>query len=75
VPDAVEADGVCTLTATQGSVSAVIKSSATADATTTQCGTLAFGADQLGSGVWALTLTYDSSASFGRAEPVNVTVP
>lgn len=71
----VEADGVCTLTATQGPTVVSAQSAAVPDASTTSCGGLALGGDQLSSGSWQVVVSYASPTSAGSAAPLTVEIP
>ncbi|WP_169166140.1 hypothetical protein [Cellulomonas taurus] len=71
----VQSDGVCTITATQGATTVSAQSAAVPDASTTSCGGLAIGGDQLGSGSWQVVVSYASSTAVGTAAPITVEIP
>jgi hypothetical protein len=71
----VESDGTCTLTTTKGADSAHASAPGISDATSTSCAGLSIPGDQLSSGNWSVVLTYESPASRGSSQPVQVQVP
>lgn len=73
--DAVESDGMCTLTLSRASANVVRSQAATVDASTTSCGGFTVAAKDLSSGTWDARLTYSSPRSTGSAAPVSIEVP
>ena len=72
--DAVLAGGTCTLTATKGEVSLTGTSTATADASTTSCGTVSISGAALTPGTWTAVLSYSSAAGSVAAPALTVEV-
>jgi hypothetical protein len=75
VAGVVETGGVCALELTRTGEHAEATRDAEADASMTNCGSLAVPADQLSVGEWSATLSYRSATSSGTSEPMTVTVP
>jgi len=74
--DVVESGGVCTLTLTSSNgVPASVSGSATPDASTTSCGTLALPSTSVSPGTWQAVVGYSSTSHQGVSAPVTVTVP
>jgi hypothetical protein len=73
--DVIETGGTCTLTLTSGSRTASVSRPATADATTTTCGTLSVPRTQLAAGSWSAVLGYVSPTSSGLSDAVTIEVP
>lgn len=72
VPDVIEASGMCTLTATNGSQILTAEIQAVAATTSMNCG---FTHIDAGSGDWTITMTYESVDSTGTSETEQVGVP
>lgn len=73
--DVVDEGGRCTLSLTNGSLTATAHSDATADATTTSCGEITVPGSQLSSGTWQAVISYASSSRSGQSAPVEIVVP
>jgi hypothetical protein len=71
----VESDGVCRLVLTSGTGEVAVEQPATPDASTTACGWMSVGRDQLAPGTWTAVLTYASGTSVGTSAPARVEVP
>lgn len=71
----VEADGVCTLTLTKGSSTVSKQASATPDASSTSCGEMSVAQNEISSGTWTATVSYQSSTSEGVSAPATIEVP
>ncbi|MGN8247462.1 hypothetical protein ACTHAM_001637 [Cellulomonas soli] len=71
----VESDGTCTLILSQDGRTVTATSSVAPDVSTTSCGDLGVAGDELTSGTWLATVTYDSPTATGTSEtaPVEVT--
>jgi len=67
-------DGQCTLTMTSGTTIRTASKPATADANTTQCGTVAILGAQLTPGPWTAVISFTSSRGAGAAAPVQIQV-
>lgn len=72
VPEITETDGVCTVTATDGSQDIAATVPAIAAASSVNCGRAYL---QVPSGSWRVTVHYSSPRSSGQSEPVTVVVP
>jgi hypothetical protein len=70
-----EDGGTCTLTLTKDGASQTASTAGTADVSTTICGLLSVPDAGLTPGTWSAVVTYDSSATTGSSDPVQVTVP
>lgn len=70
-----EEGGTCTLTVSKGTQSVVARSAATADATTTTCGSVTIDGTRLSPGAWSAVLAYQSPTRAGAAGPVTIEVP
>jgi hypothetical protein len=75
VSGVVESGGTCTLTVTKGKSVARATSSASPDASTTDCAQLAVPGAKLSSGTWSGVLSYESSTSTGQSQPFAMVVP
>ncbi|GAA0999340.1 hypothetical protein [Subtercola frigoramans] len=75
VPQIVESDGSCTITATSGSVTVRDAFPATASATTTDCGSNSLASPNFTSGTWQVVVSYSSSTSSGDSAPTEVVIP
>ena len=73
--DLVDVGGRCTLSLTNGSLTATAHSDATADASTTSCGEMTVPHSQLSSGTWQAVVSYASPSSSGESTPVEIVVP
>lgn len=73
--DVVDEDGRCTLSLTNGSLTATAQTDATADATTTSCGEITVPGSELSSGSWQAVITFASPSSTGQSAPVEIVVP
>ena len=71
----VESDGTCTLTATKDGASVQSTAPGISDASSTSCAGLSLPGDQLSSGAWSVVLSYESGASRGSSDPIEVEVP
>jgi hypothetical protein len=70
-----ESGGVCTLTATQGSLTVTKQTDAEKDATTTRCNNFVFNrSDFPSSGTWTLTVKYTSGAASGTSQPATLEI-
>lgn len=67
-------DGQCTLTMTSGAITRTASKPATADVSTTQCGTVAIPGAQLTPGQWTAVISFASSRGGGAAAPVQIQV-
>lgn len=70
-----EQGGTCTARLTRGDVVVEVAQEALPDATTTSCGTISVPHSRLTSGRWSAEIRYDSPASAGSSERVEITVP
>ncbi|MEA9984425.1 hypothetical protein [Subtercola sp. RTI3] len=75
VPQIIESDGTCTITATKGSLTASQSFSARASATTTDCGSASLASPTLVSGSWNVVVTYASPTSAGTSASTEVAIP
>jgi hypothetical protein len=75
VAGVVESDGTCTLTLRRGTDSVSVHSPGEADATTTICGGLTIGADELTPGSWEAVLSYEDGTASGTSSSTAVEVP
>ncbi len=71
----VEEGGTCTARLTRGDVVVDVAQEALPDATTTSCGTISVPHSRLTSGRWSAEIRYDSPASAGASERVEISVP
>ncbi|WP_201799252.1 hypothetical protein [Subtercola vilae] len=75
VPQIIESDGTCTITATRGAASASVSVEAKPSATTTDCGSNSLQSSQFASGDWSVVVSYSSSESRGSSSATTVTIP
>ncbi|TQL54653.1 hypothetical protein FB464_2195 [Subtercola boreus] len=76
VPQIVEGDGTCTITASLGSVSVSDSFAASPSAGSTDCGTHSLSSSDFTAGEWTVVVAYASSTSAGSAtNPNTVTIP
>jgi hypothetical protein len=74
-PDAIEGDGKCTATLTQGSKTVTQSSEAFIDSSSSQCEPILIPASKFGSGgTWKLTVSYVSSKSAGTSPTMEVSL-
>jgi hypothetical protein len=71
----VEEDATCTLLLRRDGVELYDESLGTANVTTTDCGELRVGGDELTSGTWEAVLSYTSDTSVGKSAAGEVVVP
>jgi hypothetical protein len=71
----VEEDATCTLLLRRDGVELYDESLGTANVTTTDCGELRVGGDELTSGTWEAVLSYTSDTSIGESAAGEVVVP
>lgn len=71
----VEEDATCTLVLRRGGVELYDESLGTPNVTTTDCGELRVGGDELTSGTWEAVVTYTSDSSVGESAVGEVVVP
>ncbi len=75
VSSVVEDTGTCTLRATQGSSTVTKSVGAIANATTTNCQAFIIARSEFpSSGVWSLTVTYESVKAHGTSSATNITL-
>ncbi|NKY09928.1 hypothetical protein [Cellulomonas hominis] len=74
VPDVVEDGGSCVVELTQGDVTVRREQAATADATSTTCGSIVVPAADLRPGSWSVVLRYASPWSAGSSAAVDLEV-
>lgn len=67
--------GQCTLTLTQTGTTRTQTIDALVDVSTMSCGGFQIGRGDLAPGTWTAVVTYESAASSGTSEPVEVVVP
>lgn len=75
LPTAVEDDGTCTLTLTQGATSVTASVPGTPNVTSTSCGGLSIPGSEVSSGTWVAVVTYESPTSSGSSDAIEVQVP
>lgn len=74
VAGAIEGDGTCTATVTNGSKSVTGSSEAFIDVSTTQCEPIEIPQSRLGAGVWRITVQYQSSTHEGTSASMEITL-
>lgn len=74
VPSIIEANGTCTVTLTKDSLTASSSKGALQNAQDTSCGQLIIAYSKLSPGTWRAVLTYNSTASEGSSDAVEIEV-
>jgi hypothetical protein len=73
ISKAIEGDGTCTATVTNGTATVVESSKAFVDATTSQCEPILIPTSRFSpSGTWSVTITYSSPTHEGTSNPIEV---
>ena len=74
VPNLVELDGTCTVTATNGSTTLSASATSAPGANDTECNPMTLSGSRLTAGTWSLVVTYSSKRSVGVSAAHTVTV-
>lgn len=75
VAGVVENGGTCRVTLSHDGETVTAKHTGLADATTTACGAIEVGDEDMSSGWWKAVLSYESPTSTGASAPTDVLVP
>ncbi len=70
-----ESGGTCTLTLEQGDRTSSVTGPGEREPSATSCPGLVLPGEELGSGTWTVTVTYESDGFSGTSDPVEVTIP
>jgi hypothetical protein len=75
VSGVIEDGGTCRVTLSHGDETVTGGNAGMADATTTVCGVIELGDEEMSSGWWQAVLSYESATSSGTSLPTDVLVP